>query len=156
MSFEIPESVKVWSQFAHPILMWLLLGASIYSLYSGVQIWRIRNADKEVRQELVKKDFRTKHHQVGSILLAFMVLGAIGAMAVTYINNGKLFVGSHLLTGLSMTGLIAISAAMVPFMQKGQDWARYTHWTLNFGLLGLFGWQAVSGITIVQRIIEKM
>ncbi|MGF1479929.1 MAG: DUF4079 domain-containing protein [Cyanophyceae cyanobacterium] len=156
MSVEIPESVKVWSQFAHPILMWLLLGAAVYSLYSGIQIWRIRNADKEVRKELNQKDFRTKHHQVGSVLLAFMVFGTIGAMAVTYVNNGKLFVGSHLLTGLAMTGLIASSAATVPFMQKGQSWARYTHWTLNLGLLGLFGWQAVTGMTIVQRIIEKM
>ena len=156
MSFEIPESVKVWSQFAHPILMWLLLAAGIYALYSGAQIWRIRNADKEVRKELVQKDYRTKHHQIGSALLAFMVLGTIGAMAVTYINNGKLFVGSHLLTGLSMTALIAISASMVPFMQKGQMWARYTHWSLNLSLLGLFGWQAITGMQIVQRIIDKM
>ena len=85
-----------------------------------------------------------------------MVLGTIGAMAVTYINNGKLFVGSHLLAGLGMTGIIATSAALVPYMQKGNELARYTHISLNVILLGLFGWQAVSGMQIVQRIIEKM
>jgi uncharacterized membrane protein len=55
-----------------------------------------------------------------------------------------------------MTATIATSAALVPYMQKGNDFARYTHITLNIILLGLFGWQAITGMQIVQRIIEKM
>jgi hypothetical protein len=156
MSFEIPASVKVWSQFAHPVLMWVLLGLTIYALYSGIQYRRTRSADKEVRKELIKQDFRTKHYQVGSVLLALMVLGTLGALAVTYINNGKLFVGPHLLVGLGMTGLIAISAALVPLMQKGNEVARVTHITLNVILLTLFSWQAITGMDILQRIISKM
>lgn len=156
MALEIPDTVKTWSQFGHPILMWVLLGLTIYALYSGIQIRRTRNADKEVRKELVKKNFSLKHHQIGSILLALMVLGTIGGMGVTYINNGKLFLGPHLLAGLGMTGMIATSAALVPYMQKGNELARYTHITLNVVLLGLFGWQAITGMQIVQRIIEKM
>jgi uncharacterized membrane protein len=77
-------------------------------------------------------------------------------MAVTYINNGKLFVGPHLLAGLGMVGLIAIAAALVPLMQKGNELARITHITLNVVILGLFGWQAVTGMDIVQRILSKM
>jgi hypothetical protein len=156
MTLEIPDAIKIWSQFGHPILMWVLLGLAVYALYLGIQIRRTRTADKEIRKELVKKNFNLKHHQIGSILLALMVLGTIGGMAVTYINNGKLFVGSHLLAGLGMTGMIATSAALVPYMQKGNDFARYTHITLNIVLLGLFGWQAVTGMQIVQKIIEKM
>lgn len=156
MAFEIPETVKTWSQFGHPILMWILLGLTVYALYLGIQIRRTRSADKETRKELIKQNFGAKHHKVGSVLLSFMVLGTLGGMAVTYINNGKLFVGPHLLTGLGMTGIIASSAALVPYMQKGNDLARYTHISLNIILLGLFGWQAVSGMQIVQRIIEKM
>ncbi len=156
MNFEIPESVKIWSQFGHPILMWVLLGATLYALYSGLQIRRIRYADKEVKKELIKKNFNFKHHQVGSILLSLMVLGTIGAMAVTYINNGKLFIGPHLLAGLGMVGIMATSTSMVPYMQKGNEMARYTHIVLNVILTILFGWQAVSGMQIVQRIIEKM
>ena len=76
-------------------------------------------------------------------------------MAVTYINNGKLFFGPHLLAGLGMTGLIAVSASLVPFMQKGNDTARLTHISLNVILVGLFGWQAVTGMQIVQRILEN-
>ena len=156
MAFEIPESVKVWSQFGHPITMWLLLALTIYALYLGVQIRRTRAAEGDLKKELIKGKFNIRHHQAGALLLAFMVLSTLGGMAVTYINNGKLFFGPHLLVGLGMTGLIATSASLTPFMQKGNDWARYTHIFLNVALVGLFGWQAVSGMQIVQKILDKM
>ncbi len=152
----IPESIKPWLNFVHPILMWLLLALTLYALYSGIQVRRTRSAEGDTKKELVKGKFRVKHYQMGSILLATMVFGTIGGMAVTYINNGKLFVGPHLLVGLGMTGLIATSAALVPLMQNGKDWARYTHITLNVTLVGLFGWQAVTGMGIVQKILENM
>ncbi|MGV2828071.1 DUF4079 domain-containing protein [Myxosarcina sp. GI1(2024)] len=156
MELGIPESVKTWSQFGHPIFMWILLGLSIYALYLGWQIRVTRDADKETRKELIKKNFGQRHYRIGSILLACMVIGSLGGMAVTYINNGKLFFGPHLLTGLGMTGIIATSAALAPYMQKGNNFARYTHISLNIVLLGLFSWQAVSGMQIVQKIISKM
>lgn len=154
---ELPESIKIWSQFGHPLIMWVLFGLSIYALYLGLKIQRTRTTeDKEERKELIKKQFNVKHYQVGAILLSLMVISTVSAMAVTYINNGKLFVGSHLLVGLGMTTIIASSAALVPWMQKGNDLARITHISLNVVLLGLFGWQAVTGMQIVQRIISKM
>jgi hypothetical protein len=61
-----------------------------------------------------------------------------------------------LLVGLGMVSLMASAAALVPWMQKGRDWARYTHITLNLILIGLFGWQAVTGMDIVQRIISRL
>lgn len=156
MNLEIPASVKVWSQFVHPSLMWVLLAMSIYALYLGIQVQRTRYADGDVKKELIKGRFNVKHYQIGSALLALMIIGSLGGMAVTYINNGKLFFGSHLLAGLGMTGLIATSASLSPFMQKGKNWARITHIALNVVLLGLFGWQAITGVEIVQRIISKM
>ena len=156
MNLEIPQSVKVWSQFIHPVLMWVLLAISFYALYLGIQIRRTRSAEGEVKKELLKGKFNVKHHQMGSLLLALMVTVAIVGMGVTYINNGKLFVGPHLLAGLGMMALIAIGASLTPLMQKGNDWARNTHIFLNIVLLGLFGWQAVSGVEILQRIISKM
>ena len=156
MNLEIPQSVKVWSQFIHPILMWVLLAISFYALYLGIQIRRTRSAEGELKKELLKGKFNVKHHQMGSLLLALMVTVAIVGMAVTYINNGKLFVGPHLLAGLGMMAIIAIAASLTPLMQKGHDWARNTHIFLNIVLLGLFGWQAVSGVEILQRIISKM
>lgn len=156
MSLEIPTSIKPWLNFIHPLLMWVLLAISVYALYLGFQIRRTRKAEGEVKKELIKGKFNIRHYQIGSLLLALMVIGTLGGMAVTYINNGKLFLGSHLLAGLGMTGLIATSAALSPYMQKGYDWARYSHIFLNVTILGLFGWQAVTGMEIVQKILSKM
>jgi hypothetical protein len=150
------ELLKGYGQFAHPLLMWTLLGLTIYAMYTGFQWRRTRSAEGETKKELLKGKFNIKHHQIGSIVLSLMVLGSIGGMAVTYVNNGKLFVGPHLLAGLGMTGLIAVSASLTPLMQKGSELARISHITLNTVIVGLFAWQAVSGIDIVQRILERM
>lgn len=156
MSFEIPESVKVYSQFFHPVMMWALFALTCYALYLGLKVRRTRSAEGEEKKALVKAKYNVRHFQIGSLVLALMVIGCIGGMGVTYLNNGKLFVGPHLLAGLGMTGLIAVSASLSPFMQKGADWARYSHIFLNVVILGLFGWQALTGVEIVQRIISKM
>jgi Protein of unknown function (DUF4079) len=155
MDFFAPE-IKPYLNFVHPPLMWILLGMCIYAMYLGVQIRRTRSATSEVRKELVKGKYNTRHHQIGSIILALMVLGSIGGITVTYINNGKLFVGPHLIAGLGMTAMIAFSASLTPYMQKGKDWARYGHIGINVGIVGLFGWQAISGLEILQRIIGRM
>jgi uncharacterized membrane protein len=74
---------------------------------------------------------------------------------VTYINNGKIVISPHLFAGLGIVGLITTSAALVPFM-KQHDWVRSIHVSLNLIVLGLFGWQAVTGVQIVQKIISQM
>lgn len=156
MTIELPEPLKTVLPFFHPLLMWVLLGLSVYALYLGIKVKRTRQAQGDAKKELIKGKYNIKHYQVGSVLLATMVLGTIGGMAVTYINNGKLFFGPHLLVGLAMTGTIALSAALAPFMQKGEQWARFTHIGLNMTLLLLFGWQALSGMQIVQKIVSNM
>lgn len=156
MSLEIPASIKPWLNFIHPVLMWVLFAISLYALYLGVLVRRTRNAEGEAKKELIKGRYNVRHYQIGSLLLALMVIGTLIGMGATYINNGKLFVGPHLLAGLGMTGLVAISASVSPYMQKGQNWARYTHIALNVVLMGLFGWQAATGVEIIQRIISKM
>ena len=155
MSLELSPEIKFWLNFIHPVLMWVLLGVSIYALYLGLKVRQTRSAEGDVKKELIKGRYNVKHYQVGSVLLGLMVVGAIAAMAVTYLNNQKLFFGPHLIAGLAMTGMIAISASLSPFMQKGQDWARYTHIVLNAALLALFSWQAVSGVQIIQNILSK-
>lgn len=156
MNFGLLDTVKTWSQFGHPLVMWGLFALTIYALYSGIQSRRTRTAEKEIRKKLIKKKFGVKHHQIGSILLALMVVFNMGGMAVTYINNGKLFLGPHLIVGLIMVAIMAIATALVPYMQKGNEMARYSHISLNIAILGLFGWQAISGMEILQRIIGKM
>jgi hypothetical protein len=150
------DTFQPWLNFAHPLLMWVLLATTLYALYLGIQARRTRLADAETRKELIKGKFALKHHKVGSVLMAFMVLGTIGGMGATYLESGKLFVGPHLLAGLAMAGLITTSAALVPFMQKGSETARFTHISLNVVLVGLFGWQALTGMQIVQRLLSNL
>ncbi len=150
---ELPAPLQPIVTFAHPVLMWMLFALTLYAAYLGVQTRRLRSLSGEEKKALVQAKVNVKHHQVGALLLALMVLGTIGGMAVTYINNGKLFVGPHLLVGLTMTALVAISASLTPFMQKGSEVARALHMTLNMLLVGFFGWQAVTGMQIVQRIL---
>ncbi|MBT9317079.1 DUF4079 domain-containing protein [Leptothoe spongobia] len=155
MSPETIEVIKPYLNFIHPVMMWVLFGLMIYAMHLGIQSRKVRYASGQEKKALIKGKFTLKHHQLGSIILALMVLGTIGAMAVTYINNAKLFMGPHLLAGLGMTGLIAIAAALVPFMQRGSETARLAHISLNVVLVGLFGWQAITGMQIMQRILEK-
>jgi uncharacterized membrane protein len=138
------------------MLMWVLFATTLYAMYLGVQARRTRLADAEIRKELIKGKFALKHHKVGAVLMAFMVLGTIGGMGATYLESGKLFVGPHLLVGLGMAGLITTSAALVPFMQKGSETARLSHISLNVILVGLFGWQAFTGVQIVQRLLSNL
>jgi hypothetical protein len=59
----------------------------------------------------------------------------------TYLRVGKLFPGPHLFAGAGITVLWAVAAALVPRMQKGEDWARTAHIGINVAILGLFTWQ---------------
>jgi hypothetical protein len=152
----IPIGIKPYLNFIHPPLMWILLALSLYAGYLGWQIRRTRTATGDEKKQLIQGKYNQRHFQFGSIVLALMVLGSIGGIAATYINNGKLFVGPHLLAGLGMTGLIAVSASLSPYMQKGHDWARTAHIGINVVIVGLFGWQALSGVEILGRIISKM
>jgi len=84
-----------------------------------------------------------------------MVLGTFGGMAVTYLNNGKLFVGPHLLVGIAMSSMLVLAAALSPLMQQGNLIARKIHVGMNMGVVTLFFWQAVSGLQILNKIWEN-
>jgi hypothetical protein len=151
----IPPSLAYNLNFLHPLLMWGLLGLATYSMVLGLKAKKTRTADAEERKQLVKGQFARRHYLLGSLLLGLMVLGMVGGMAVTYLNNGKLFVGPHLLAGLAMTALIALAAALSPLMQQGNLLARKVHVGLNMAMMTLFLWQAVTGMQIVNKILTS-
>ena len=156
MIVAIPEPFKTVVTFAHPLLMLLTLFLALYAGYVGWQYRRIRSTEGEEKKALISKRYNILHHKLGSAFLVLMVAGAIGGMAVTYNDSGKLFVGGHLLAGLGLTILAALSAALAPLLQQGKEWARVTHITVNTALIGVFAWQTFTGWQIVQRILEKM
>lgn len=154
MPIALPESVAFNLNFLHPLLMWVLLAIAAYAMVLGIKAKKTRTGTPEQRKELIKGQFGRRHFQLGSLVLAVMVLGTFGGMAVTYLNNGKLFVGPHLLVGISMTSLLAIAAALSPLMQAGNVIARKVHVGLNMGVMTLFLWQAVTGMQIVQKLLS--
>jgi nitrate reductase gamma subunit len=149
----LPTSLAFGLNFVHPLLMWVLLGLAGYAMFLGIKAKKTRTATPEDRKELIKGQFAKRHFLFGSLVLAVLVLGLVGGMAVTYINNGKLFVGPHLLVGLAMASLIAMAAALSPLMQAGNLIARKVHVGLNMTVMTLFLWQAVSGMQIVNKIL---
>ena len=155
MNLDTLAALNPYLSFFHPVTMWALLALAIYALYLGVQVRRTRLAEGDLKKDLIKGQFASRHHQIGSILLALVVMGAVGGITVTYLNNGKVVIGPHLFAGLGVVGLIATSAALVPFM-KQHRWVRSIHVSLNLVLLGLFGWQAVTGVQIVQKIVSQI
>lgn len=155
MSLDSLVALRPYISFFHPIIMWIVLIVALYAMYLGIQVRRTRVADGDLKATLVKGRFAIRHHQVGSILLALIVMGAIGGIAVTYINSGKVVIGPHLFFGLGIVGLVSASAALVPFMPK-QNWLRSVHVLLNLVLMGLFGWEAVTGVQIVQKLLSQL
>ncbi len=155
MPIELPGPLAYNLNFVHPLLMWVLLGLSGYAMFLGIKAKKTRTADAETRKDLIKGQFARRHFQFGSLLLALMVIGTFGGMTVTYINNGKLFVGPHLLVGIAMTSLVAIAASLSPLMQQGNLIARKVHVGLNMTVMTLFLWQAVTGMQIVNKILTN-
>ncbi|NCO74446.1 MAG: DUF4079 domain-containing protein [Cyanobacteria bacterium] len=155
MNLENLSALKPYLSFFHPMMMWVLLAIAFYGMYLGVQVRRTRLADGDLKKEMIKGRFAIRHHQIGSVLLGLMAMGAIGGIVVTYINSGKIGIGPHLFAGLGMVGAVAISAALVPFMQK-HEWGCSVHVSVNMVLMGLFVWQAFTGVQIVQKILSSM
>jgi hypothetical protein len=133
----------------------VLFGLSGYAMVLGIKAKKTRTADAETRKQLIKGQYAKRHFQIGGALLAVMVLGTFGGMAVTYLNNGKLFVGPHLLVGIGMTCLVAMAVALIPLIQQGNLIARKAHVGLNMLMMTLFLWQAVSGMQILNKIWEN-
>jgi len=156
MIVAFPEPLKTLISFSHPILMFLTLILALYAGYVGWQYRRIRSTEGEEKKALIAKRYNSLHYNLGSIFLVLMVAGAVGGMAITYNDNGKLFVGAHLIAGLGLTILAALSAALAPLLQRGKEWVRSTHIAINTILIGIFAWQTFTGWQIVQRMIEKM
>ncbi len=151
----MPEALAYNLNFLHPLLMLGLLALSSYGMLLGIKAKKTRTADAETRKQLIKGQFAKRHFQIGSLILALTVLGTFGGMAVTYLNNGKLFVGPHLLVGIGMTCLIALAVSLTPLMQQGNLIARKVHVGLNMAMMTLFLWQAVSGFQILNKIWEN-
>ncbi|KAG4940120.1 hypothetical protein JHK87_043991 [Glycine soja] len=108
----------------------------------------------EERKELLKGSYKDRHYNAGSVLLGFGVLEAVGGGLNTWIRTGKLFPGPHLFGGAAIAVLWALSAALVPSMQRGSETARSLHIALNTLNVLLFVSQLPTGFDILLKVFE--
>lgn len=108
----------------------------------------------EERKQLLQGKYRDKHFNVGSILLFVGIFDAAFGALNTWFRTGKLFPGPHLFAGTAITVLWAAAAALVPFMERGNQTARNLHIALNTLNVLLFLWQIPTGIDIFFKVIE--
>jgi hypothetical protein len=106
------------------------------------------------RKELQSQSLRDKHFGSGSILLGVGVVNAIYGALNSYWGSGELYPDSHLFAGATISSLWAMSASLVPLMQKGNEAARIGHIALNSVNVILFTWQVVTGLDILGQVWE--
>lgn len=106
------------------------------------------------RKELIAGNYKEKHFNAGSLLLAFGTVLAIEGGMNTYIRVGKLFPGPHLYAGMGIVALWAAATGLVPEMQRGNDKARSAHIALNAVNVALFTWQIPTGLEIVGKVFQ--
>lgn len=146
---------KSFVAFFHPALMSATLAGTFYALYLGIQIRRTRNAPAEVRKQMLKEKYGSKHYYSGSGLLVFWAIGSSIGVTATYILYNKLFFSSHLVGGLSIIGLAAIAVALVPLMRDGKQWARTAHIISVVAIAIVSLSQTVTGLEIVRDILKE-
>ncbi|MBD2186765.1 DUF4079 domain-containing protein [Pseudanabaena mucicola] len=156
MVIPIPQPLQPIVTFIHPVLMTVTFATAIYAAYLGLQYRKARRSEGEIKKALISKRYNLQHYKIGAVFLVLMVGGAIGGMAVTYNSSGKLAIGAHLFAGLGLAFLAATSASLAPLMQQGKEWARVSHISINAIIIGIFSWQMLTGLNIVQRILEQM
>lgn len=159
----------------HPVAMMLLYGLSIAAAFQGYKWRSVRTlADKikrrkeegasetEIkslqaeRSKLISENPRDKHTTMGSIILGTGVFLSLEGGLSTYWRVGELFFGDHLIAGMGLTFIWALSYALVPLMNKGEVWAKNLHFLINIVGLGLFTWQVGTGLEITLNVWNKV
>jgi len=107
------------------------------------------------RKELIAGGFKDKHFMMSSTLLGGGVFFVAYGVFNTFFRTEKLFPGPHLFAGAAIVVLWALSAALVPYMEKGNDTARNTHIALNVLNVSLFTWQLPTGFEIASKVWNK-
>ena len=104
------------------------------------------------RKKLADAGFRDQHWNWGALILALGVGIAIEGPANTYMRLGKLVPGPHLYSAGFIVALWAMGSAMIPYMQRGNEAARYAHIGINLGIIALFIYQVPTGLQITQKV----
>jgi len=104
------------------------------------------------RSDLVKGQYKDKHYQTSAVLLGGGIFFTVYGVFNTFFRTEKLFPGPHLYAGAAICVCWALAAAMVPYMEKGNETARTAHIGLNCINVALFAWQLPTGFEILLKV----
>ena len=105
------------------------------------------------RKELIAGNYKEKHNNWGSLLLAFGVTLAVEGGMNTYLRTGKLFPGPHLYAHgdhLPVPWRRVSCRRCRGATRKARD----LHIALNCVNLALFTWQIPTGLEIVGKVFQ--
>jgi len=106
------------------------------------------------RKELAEGKYKAKHHEMSALLLGGGIFFTVYGTANTWMRTEKLFPGPHLFAGAAVCVLWVLAAACVPFMEKGNEVARYLHIGFNGLSVLLFAWQLPTGWEILMKVFN--
>lgn len=96
---------------------------------------------------------RPLHYIIGGSLVGLvLILLAIGIVG-TLGHYGTLGHTSHLVAGLTVVGLVLLSAGSATGIDTQQSWARSLHIGINITLFAGLVWVSLTGWSVVQKYL---
>ena len=96
---------------------------------------------------------RPLHITLGLILVALVLLLLIVGIIGTLGHFGRLGHSPHLAAGLTVVGLVGLSAWSASRIAIERPWARSLHLRTNLGLMVALLWVLASGWAVVQKYL---
>ncbi|MEB3181155.1 MAG: DUF4079 domain-containing protein [Nostocaceae cyanobacterium] len=142
----LPSFLWLWK-----IAAWSMgLSLAAYCLLTVTGIWMFRSRRL---QQPRPTWLRFLHYLMGSSLVALvLLLLGIGIMG-TLGHFGSLGQSSHLFAGLTVVGLVLVSALSATQISARRIWARTVHISANIALFGGLAWVSLTGWSVVQKYL---
>ncbi|MFZ7127376.1 MAG: DUF4079 family protein [Desulfobacterales bacterium] len=137
----------------HPIVQGLTALLAIYVLALGLSRFAARHLGMNTKFQW------NRHVAMGKIVVIVWAAGALGGLAVTYLTYGKVFTESlHFRIGLLILPVLLVTWITGTRMDRNRNQSNVLpviHLANNVLLLILAGFQAVTGLGIVQNALLK-
>jgi len=124
------------------LLAYLLLAAT------GIWLFGARQTQRQRPQWLRPLHYILGGSLVGLVLL-LLAIGIVGTLG----HFGSLGHSSHLIAGLTVVGLVLLSAGSATQIDVNRSWARSLHIGTNITLFVGLLWVSLTGWSVVQKYL---
>lgn len=128
--------------------MGLSLLAYLLLAFTGISIFRARQT-RQPRPNWL----RSVHYALGGTLVGLVLLLLAVGIVGTLGHFGTLGHSPHLLAGLTVVGLVLVSAGSATQIGAKRPWARSLHVGTNITLFVGLLWVSLTGWSVVQKYL---